>query len=262
MANNRQALSRHARTTARARIDGDYERVTKYTLLQEKKIAEYRRMTGGREPRIPEVIANRYAPPMVAHWTDDELEAQYAKLNPRDPQEGLAQYQIFAVMEQRQQERDAAANPTHQAQATRQITSWEASSDQHASPLTVPSQRGDRKLTAKQRLREEYDRYLDDKVRDADEACRGQFFNAETRQRLADPNPTATEGLPAELVRDGERYLLQGSIDRVHKYGSTELINYCERNGHVSFTDFQAHYGWQSARETVRTRKSSHTVVS
>lgn len=263
MANIRQALSRHARGAARARIDGDYPRLTKCVQLQDANLGRYQRLTRGRQPRIPEVIADRYAEPMVAHWSDDDLAQEYAKLNPRDRREALAQDQILAVLESRQQERDAAADAAHRAQASRAIDEWGNTEDQDSSPLTIPTQRGARKLTAKQKLREDYDRFVDDQHRQAENDCNGKLFNQETQARL-DAHLTdskATEGLPRDLVRDGGRYLLQGSLDRVYKYGSPEVIEWCERNGHGSFTDFQAHYGWQSARDTVNKRQSAHAVI-
>lgn len=113
------------------------------------------------------------------------------------------------------------------ARTTAAWQSYETEQEAHglAAPALRPSARRQRRLTATQRAREDYDAYVADAYLQAETDCRGCLLTREAQRDGISPYS-----------------LFSGQYARVKKYGSPELREWFGRRGRLTWAEFR----WQA----------------
>lgn len=96
-----------------------------------------------------------------------------------------------------------------------------------------------RRLSKREQVREDYERYLFNQYLDAEDDCRGHMLTREGQAKGIDP---------ASL------FLANRAI--ANRYASDELKSWWNRNGHMSLAEYRYNVlGWDSDRDAARRRK-------
>lgn len=130
-------------------------------------------------------------------------------------------------------EREARENEEHQGwfEATTNV-------DYDSNELTNPAARPARKISAHERVREEYDHYV-----------AAQYFQAENEVGFLLNKEGQAKGIDAFS-------LFSGPVSRVKKYGSEELQSWFQQNGRQTLSAFRHHItGWHSDHKAAQRSK-------
>lgn len=234
LVNIRQRIGRYERAAQTAGQNHDWQRVEHYINLLDRDCDEYDQLTRPAPPPPPPTRAAEFTREATAEWSVEELTAAVGDVQ-HDPE-------ALDVLMERLEERETAEQRA--AEAEREQADAAAAQEERATatPLTDPSQRTSRRLTADQRCREAYDQYLLDNYMKAEDDCRGQLLNKRGKAAGIDP-ATLFEG-PAHVAR---------------AYASRELIQWWGRHGRTTYRQWR--YAWfqrPSDRTAASTAQRQH----
>lgn len=237
----RQRIGRYDRAVRAASARGDWAAMEKYVALLDRDIALHEAATTSRDTDLvaPDTMAAAYTPAATVDWSDDDLILAWGELVD-DP---AAQDQIMATLEWRDQvraERDAEIAAHEQQHRAERERAWATAVEREdASPLTNPTRRQARRLSAEQSCREEYESFVQSSYVSAENDCRGVLLNRDGLAAGIDPSS-----------------LFSGPASRVRKYASEELRTWFARRGRITYGEWKYQWlGRESDRESARTAR-------
>ncbi|WP_092930265.1 hypothetical protein [Actinopolyspora alba] len=217
--NVRQRIGRYERAAKRAGKAQQWDRVEHYVDLLDRDCAQHDQLTRLDPPPPPPSRAGEFTAEATASWSEDALVAAVSDVQ-GDPE---ALDALMSRLDERETEKQRAA------EAERERADAEAAqqrqAEAHSTPLTDPTRRSSRRLTAEQRCREAYDHHVLEQYMQAEDECRGHLLNKKGQAKGVNP-----------------AMLFEGPAHVARAYASKELLQWWGRNGRTTYRQWR--YSW------------------